>query len=96
MDSLNNCQRLDVQLCEAVKLHMLVAALQLFATSSCGGSVPLFAMIMFARQSSETPEQLMKNHLNVVGDTGGLEQVRSVNATPLNSCVTKNTADFVE
>ncbi|XP_045120346.1 uncharacterized protein LOC123509836 isoform X10 [Portunus trituberculatus] len=66
---------LDVRLCEAVKLHMLAAALDLHAANTCGESVPLFAMIMFARHSSMTPRDLMKNHLNPVGDTAGLEQV---------------------
>ncbi|XP_045120341.1 uncharacterized protein LOC123509836 isoform X5 [Portunus trituberculatus] len=65
---------LDVRLCEAVKLHMLAAALDLHAANTCGESVPLFAMIMFARHSSMTPRDLMKNHLNPVGDTAGLEQ----------------------
>lgn len=72
---LNTNPRLDLQLCEAVKLHMLASALQLHGTSSCGNTVPLFAMIMFARQSSQTPADFMKNHLNIVGDTGGLEQI---------------------
>ncbi|KAK8395400.1 hypothetical protein O3P69_006209 [Scylla paramamosain] len=66
---------LDVRLCEAVKLHMLAAALDLHAANTCGESVPLFAMIMFARHSSMTPRDLLRNHLNPVGDTAGLEQV---------------------
>jgi hypothetical protein len=37
--------------------------------------VPLFAMLMFARDTSETPKDLMNNHLREVGNSGGLEQV---------------------
>ncbi|KAF2368710.1 FAM105 [Trinorchestia longiramus] len=72
---LNNDERLDLQLCEAVKLHMLASALQLYSVNICGGNVPLFAMIIFARETSESPEELLRNHLNSVGDTGGLEQI---------------------
>lgn len=72
---LNRDPLLDVRLCEAVKLHMLAAALDLHAANACGESVPLFAMIMFARHSSMTPRDLLRNHLNPVGDTAGLEQV---------------------
>ena len=39
-------------------------------------TVPLFAMLLFARDTSSTPRELMANHLNHVGDSGGLEQVR--------------------
>ena len=49
-------------------------------TSECGlpalQTVPLFAMLLFARDTSSTPRELMANHLNHVGDSGGLEQVR--------------------
>lgn len=72
---LNRDPLLDVRLCEAVKLHMLVAALDLHAANISGDNVPLFAMIMFARHTSLTPKDLMRNHLNPVGDTAGLEQV---------------------
>lgn len=72
---LNQDPLLDVRLCEAVKLHMLAAALDLHAANVNGESVPLFAMIMFARHSSLTPRDLLRNHLNPVGDTAGLEQV---------------------
>ena len=38
-------------------------------------AVPLFATLLFARDTSSTPRELMVNHLNHVGDSGGLEQV---------------------
>ena len=34
---------------------------------------PMFVMFMFARDTSETLQLLFKNHINKVGDTGGLE-----------------------
>lgn len=74
----NDDPMLDVKLCEAVKLHMLVAALDLHACNNNGDTVPLFAMIMFARHSSQTPRDLVRNHLNHVGDTAGLEQVSTI------------------
>ena len=32
-------------------------------------------MLMLARDTSETPKDLMNNHLREVGNSGGLEQV---------------------
>ena len=73
---LNRDETIDVRLCEAVKLHMLASAKELYEASLTGSDVPLFAIILFARESSDTIEAFVRNHLNVVGDTGGLEQVR--------------------
>ena len=72
---LNRDNQLDVYICEAMKLHMLVVAMELYKDNISGVNLPLFAMIMFARQSSLDPEQFMVNHLNPVGDSAGLEQV---------------------
>lgn len=73
---LNSDSGLDLHMVEAVKLHMLACAMQLY-DANCTGSqeVPLFAVLMFARDTSETPRDLMNNHLQAVGNTGGLEQV---------------------
>ena len=49
--------------------------------------VPMFAMIMFARDSSEDPYHFMIKHLNAVGDTGGLEQVREHSLSPGVFCM---------
>ena len=40
-----------------------------------GRNTPVFAWLLFARDTSETPEGLFRNHINVVGDSAGLEQV---------------------
>jgi len=73
---LNSDPTLDLHVVEAVKLHMLRCAMELHRGSANGSDdVPLFAMLMFARDTSETPKDLMNNHLREVGNSGGLEQV---------------------
>jgi ubiquitin thioesterase otulin len=73
---LNSDPILDLHVVEAVKLHMLQHAMELHKESSSGSdNVPLFAILMFARDTSETPKDLMNNHLREVGNSGGLEQV---------------------
>lgn len=54
---------------------MFDVAVQLHRKMSSGEDVPIFAMLLFARDSSESPRKLLTNHLNRTGDTGGLEQV---------------------
>ncbi|XP_043234321.1 uncharacterized protein LOC122387834 isoform X2 [Amphibalanus amphitrite] len=67
---------LDLRCMEAVKLHMLAEAVQLERDQArTDRTVPLFAMLLFARDTSSTPRELMVNHLNHVGDSGGLEQI---------------------
>ena len=75
LSRLNNDPHLDMIICEAMKLHMMVVAMDLYIDNISGANIPLFAMIMYARHTSQTPEELMTNHLNPVGDTAGLEQV---------------------
>lgn len=75
VNMLNNDPWLDARLCEAVKLLMLVGALELKVASDKGQPLPLFAELLFARDTSSTPNDLMHNHLRHVGDTAGLEQV---------------------
>lgn len=72
---LNRDPSLDLHVMEAVKLHMMAAALDLHEASSKGQDVPLFSVLMFARDTSEVPTDFMNNHLVKVGDSGGLEQV---------------------
>jgi hypothetical protein len=72
---LNSDPTLDLHVVEAVKLHMLQRAMELHRGNSSGSDVPLFAILMFARDTSETPKDLMNNHLREVGNSGGLEQV---------------------
>lgn len=73
--SLFNNEPEEFQLLEATKLLMYDAAVQLNKRLSRGEDVPVFSMLLFARDSCESPRDLLLNHLNKTGDTGGLEQV---------------------
>lgn len=73
--SLFNNEPEEFQLLEATKLLMYDAAVQLNKKLSRGEDVPVFSMLLFARDSCESPRDLLLNHLNKTGDTGGLEQV---------------------
>ena len=75
-DILNSDSRCDIELMEAIKLLMLLKARDLHGDMSQGNDVPIFVWLMFARDTSENVELFVKNHLNPVGDSGGLEQVR--------------------
>lgn len=66
---------IDFALMEATKLLMLQQAVQLYEKMQQGEDVPVWVFILFARDTSPDPQRLMTNHLNNVGDTGGLEQV---------------------
>ncbi len=66
----------EIRLLEAIKFLMLYRAIQLHKKIKADEAVPIFAVIMFARDSSGDPWHFMAKHLNAVGDTGGLEQVR--------------------
>ncbi|CAH2283919.1 ubiquitin thioesterase otulin isoform X2 [Pelobates cultripes] len=60
---------------EAVKFLMLKTAIDLYNANVEGREVPVFSWLLFARNNSNDPCEFMKNHLNKVGHTGGLEQV---------------------
>ncbi|XP_054841619.1 ubiquitin thioesterase otulin isoform X2 [Eublepharis macularius] len=65
----------EYSLYEAVKFLMLNTAIKLYEDNEKGLEVPEFSWLLFARDTSSNPFQLMKNHLNQLGHTGGLEQV---------------------
>ncbi|XP_072008864.1 ubiquitin thioesterase otulin isoform X3 [Engystomops pustulosus] len=60
---------------EAVKFLMLKSAIDLFNANEDGKEVPVFSWLLFARNTSNNPCEFLKNHLNHVGHSGGLEQV---------------------
>lgn len=66
---------LDVKMMEAAKLLMLVDIIEIYKQHELAAEIPVFAWLLFARETSTTPADLIKNHLNMVGNTGGLEQV---------------------
>jgi len=79
--SLLNNETEEFKMLEATKLLMFDVAVQLHRRMSQGEDVPIFAILLFARDSCDSPRRLLTNHLNRTGDTGGLEQVN--NYTPL-------------
>ncbi len=54
---------------------MMATAVKLFEDYQCEKPVPVFVWLMFARDTSLDPRSFFENHLNPVGDSGGLEQV---------------------
>lgn len=55
---------------------MLNTAIELYNDEKNRRRVPIFSLLLFARDTSSSPCQLMHNHLNQIGHSGGLEQVR--------------------
>lgn len=72
---LNTNETLDLELMEGLKAMMLIELFKLRRRIDDEEDVPIFAHLLFARDSSMTLSDFLKNHLNCVGDTGGLEQV---------------------
>ncbi|NXT21569.1 OTUL thioesterase, partial [Syrrhaptes paradoxus] len=65
----------EYSLYEALKFLMLNTAIELYNDDKNGRRVPVFSWLLFARDTSSNPCQLMHNHLNHIGHSGGLEQV---------------------
>uniref|UniRef100_A0A8C5T658 OTU deubiquitinase with linear linkage specificity n=1 Tax=Malurus cyaneus samueli TaxID=2593467 RepID=A0A8C5T658_9PASS len=65
----------EYSLYEALKFLMLNTAIELYNADKNGRRVPVFSWLLFARDTSSNPCQLMQNHLNHIGHSGGLEQV---------------------
>uniref|UniRef100_A0A8C8SY42 OTU deubiquitinase with linear linkage specificity n=1 Tax=Pelusios castaneus TaxID=367368 RepID=A0A8C8SY42_9SAUR len=74
-DELFTNEEEEYSLYEAVKFLMLNTAIELYDDDKKGKQVPVFSWLLFARDTSSNPNQLMNNHLNQIGHTGGLEQV---------------------
>ena len=54
---------------------MMLNAVTLYEDNQCGVRVPVFVWLLYARESSHTPETLFRNHIDRIGDTSGVEQV---------------------
>ncbi|XP_067857992.1 fap1 adhesin-like [Heptranchias perlo] len=65
----------EYRLYEAMKIVMLAKAIELDGDKVQEREVPLFCWLLFARDTSTDPYHFMKNHLNHIGCTGGLDQV---------------------
>ncbi|XP_067857997.1 inactive ubiquitin thioesterase OTULINL-like [Heptranchias perlo] len=68
-------QENEYKMYEAMKFLMLHVVVELHEDLKNGEDVPGFCGFFFARDSSSDPLSFMMNHLNYVGDTGGLEQI---------------------
>ncbi|XP_043921143.1 inactive ubiquitin thioesterase OTULINL isoform X1 [Protopterus annectens] len=65
----------EYKLYEAVKFLMLYLVIEFYEEMKNGGNFPGFVTFLFARDTSSDPLSFMMNHLNHIGDTGGLEQI---------------------
>ena len=72
---LNGSERFDTELMEGLKLMMLFRANDLQEEMRGGGDVPTFAWLLFARDTSPDVVSFVRNHLNCVGDSAGIDQV---------------------
>lgn len=72
---LNSEATCDLYLMEGLKLLMYLNILDLNDQRGSGEDIPIFVWLLFARDTSETPLMFVKNHLNTLGDSGGIEQI---------------------
>nr|XP_020013430.1 ubiquitin thioesterase otulin isoform X3 [Castor canadensis] len=86
-DELFTNEEEEYSLYEAVKFLMLNRAIELYDDKEKGKEVPFFSVLLFARDTSNDPGQLLRNHLNQVGHTGGLEQVSYASENKLPQAV---------
>ena len=67
----------DFTLMEALKFYMFITAAEYWELFSNGKEVPESILFLFLREDSANLEDFLVNHLNAVGDSGGLEMVRA-------------------
>lgn len=75
LDVMNGKEEDEIMIFEAVKFLMLYNSIQLYNSILNGGQHNSWEPLLFARDTSLNPESFMENHLNHVGDLGGLDQV---------------------
>ncbi|XP_064634305.1 uncharacterized protein LOC135492082 isoform X2 [Lineus longissimus] len=75
MKMVNGDEVTDIRMMEGVKLLMMLHAIDVYEDMTADREVPVFVWLMYARDTSDNPRMLFKNHINTVGDSGGLEQV---------------------
>ncbi|XP_074660924.1 uncharacterized protein LOC141913318 isoform X2 [Tubulanus polymorphus] len=72
---MNSSRQTDRMLMEAVKLLMMATVIRLYDDMKSDKEVPVFAWLMFARETSQNPRMFFARHLDKIGHTSGLEQV---------------------
>lgn len=60
---------------EGLKVMLLLEAVSMHQKIRDGDEVPIFAHLLFARETSTNIGDFLQKHLNCIGDSGGLEQV---------------------
>ncbi|GFO29421.1 otu deubiquitinase with linear linkage-specificity, partial [Plakobranchus ocellatus] len=65
---LNTGATFDLELMEGLKVMMLLTLSDLRQGINDGEDVPIFSHLLFARDSSQTVADFLRNHLNAVGD----------------------------
>lgn len=60
---------------EAMKLLMLKSVLDMHEALAVDKPVPVFALLLFARETSRDPKSFMLNHLNHTGEARELDDV---------------------
>ncbi|CAI9739963.1 Hypothetical predicted protein [Octopus vulgaris] len=73
-DLLNREPIVDIKIMEAAKLLMLLDIIDVYKNQQAV-DYPFFVQFIFARDTSHTPADLLRNILNAVGDNDGLEQI---------------------
>lgn len=71
----NSNHQMVLESLEAVKLLMLVEAVELHSSWQAGHDVPTFYWLLFGRKTSGDPENFMLHHLNSIGKHQGLQPV---------------------
>lgn len=82
--ALKNSEDLDAKLNEAGKLLMVVASLKLYEilqennliANGDNGEVRMFSMLLYGRESSRNPKELVMDNLDKIGNTISLDQVK--------------------
>ena len=77
LDIMNKEEENEVRIFEAIKFLMLYSSIQLYNKIQ-NQDFTLLGSLLFARDTSPDPEAFMKNHLNCVGDTAGIDQVTAI------------------
>ena len=67
---------LEYKLYEALKFIMLYQVTEVYEQMKTKKVIPTLFRLLFSRETSSDPLSFMMNHLNSIGDTCGLEQVR--------------------
>ena len=76
LQMMNSPEEEEIKIFEAVKFLMLFKSIEYFNMMQNDEVVNILPFLLFARDTSTNPELFMANHLNHVGDSCGLDQVK--------------------